>query len=118
MAAPQFDPNNPDHVHNALRELHAQVAALDIAKQELIDKNTDLDVQVRLLKAANGATTSSGHVHPNLHFQKNMMGSVILFDSSSTASSCSFLSLIVSQVTKLRLAGFDASLLRGPALIG
>ena len=49
MVTPQFDPANPEHVHNALRELNAHVNAFDIAKKELIEQNTEQAGQLHFL---------------------------------------------------------------------
>src|SRR5688572_5441050 len=66
MSSPRFDPSNPEHVHNALRELHDQVKALDISKKQLIEKNTELAGQVRVLQSSSNSTTSSGPRAPKL----------------------------------------------------
>lgn len=116
MATPQFDPANPEHVHNALRELNAHVNALDIAKKELIEQNTELAGQLHLLRSSSSPATSSGSRAPKLPLPEKYDGKRFLFRQFINSVKLHFSvspDRFQSDATK---TGFVASLLRGPAL--
>ena len=118
MGTPQFDPADPKHVHDALLELDQKVQALNLSKKELIEKNTELDMQLRVLQAANNPTTPSGPRAPKLPLPEKYDGKRHSFRQFINSVKLQFSicpDRFSSDQTK---TGFVASLLRGPALDG
>jgi hypothetical protein len=114
-----FDAKNPEHVHNALRELDAQVAALHIAKQEFIDKNAALDQQLRVIQATNdaaAAAASSRSRAPKLPLPEKYDGKRHSFRQFINSVTMQF-SVSPERFSSDQIkVSFVASLLRGPAL--
>jgi hypothetical protein len=116
MASPHFDPSNPEHVHKALQELHDQVKALDASKQLLIEKNTELAGQLRILQSSSSPAASSGPRAPKLPLPEKYDGKRFLFRQFINSVKLHFSvspDRFSNDATK---TGFVASLLRGPAL--
>jgi len=119
MATATFDPANPEHVHDALRKLDAQIAALRVSNQDLVEKNTALDTQVRVLQAANNAMTPitpSGPRAPKLPLPEKYDGKRHSFRQFINSVKMQF-SVSPDRFSSDHIkTGFVASLLRGPAL--
>ena len=116
MATSQFDPSNPDHVHKALQQLHDQVKALDVSKQLLIEKNTELAGQVLVLQSSGSSGTSSGSHAPKLPLPEKYDGKRHSFRQFINSVKLQ-LSISPDRFSSYQTkTGFVASLLRGPAL--
>jgi len=116
MATSQFDPSNPDHVHKALQELHDQVKALDVSKQLLIEKNTELAGQVRVLQSSGSSGTSSGSHAPKLPLPEKYDGKRTFYRQFINSVKLHFSVAPDRFLSDQSKTGFVASLLRGPAL--
>ena len=116
MATSQFDPSNPDHVHKALQELHDQVKALDFSKQLLIEKNTELAGQVRVLQSSGSSGTSSGSIAPKLPLPEKCDGKRTFYRQFINSVKLHF-TVSPNRFSSDEIkTGFVPSLLRGPAL--